>query len=300
MIGAPARQVDDPGRNGTAPAWSENPRMNTAPAHAAADLPQSVGDHLRQWRQLRRLSQLELAAQADISTRHLSFVETGRSLPSREMVLRLAGRLDVPLRERNALLVAAGYAPMYRERPLDHPDLADARRAVETILASHEPYPALAIDRHWNLVSANRMVPHLLAGADPSLLGGPVNVLRLSLHPKGLAPAIVNLGQWRAHLFERLAQQIHATADRGLVALRDELRGYPAPEGAQDVHLAGEHMGVVMPLRLRTPAGELSFISTTTIFGTPADVTLQELALETFFPADASTGEALRKLAAAT
>ncbi|HEY0885458.1 MAG TPA: helix-turn-helix transcriptional regulator [Ramlibacter sp.] len=274
--------------------------MNTAPAFSAADVPRPFGDHLRHWRQLRRLSQLELAALAELSSRHLSFIETGRSLPSREMVLRLAARLEVPLRERNALLVAAGYAPMYRERPLDHPDLADARRAVETILASHEPYPALAVDRHWNLVAANRMVPHLLAGADPALLAGPVNVLRLSLHPKGLAPAIVNLGQWRAHLFERLAQQIHATADPGLAALRDELRGYPAPEGAQDVHLAGEHMGVVMPLRFRTPGGELSFISTTTIFGTPVDVTLQELALETFFPADAQTGAALRHLAAPT
>ncbi|HWI81264.1 helix-turn-helix transcriptional regulator [Ramlibacter sp.] len=270
--------------------------MNTVPAFAAAGVPRPFGDHLRHWRQHRRLSQMDLATLADISTRHLSFIETGRSLPSREMVLRLASRLDVPLRERNALLVAAGYAPMYRERPLDHPDLADARRAVDTILASHEPYPALAIDRHWNLVAANRMVPHLLAGADPALLSGPVNVLRLSLHPKGLAPAIVNLGQWRAHLFERLAQQIHATADDELVALRDELRGYPAPEGAQDVHLAGEHLGVAMPLRFRTPAGELSFISTTTIFGTAVDVTLQELALETFFPADAQTGAALRQL----
>ncbi len=272
--------------------------MNTVPACGASRVPRPFGDQLRHWRQLRRLSQLELATEAEVSPRHLSCVETGRSAPSREMVLRLAARLDVPLRERNALLVAAGYAPMYRERPLDHADMADARRAVETILASHEPYPALAIDRHWNLVAANRMVPHLLAGADPSLLGGPINVLRLSLHPKGLAPAIVNLGQWRAHLFERLAQQIHATADRDLVALRDELRAYPAPEGAQDVHLAGEHMGVVMPLRFRTPAGELDFISTTTIFGTPADVTLQELALETFFPADARTGDALRALVA--
>lgn len=271
--------------------------MSTVHVLAPADVPRPFGNHLRHWRQQRRLSQLELAALADISPRHLSFVETGRSLPSREMVLRLAARLDIPLRERNALLVAAGYAPMYRERPLDHPDLADARRAVETILASHEPYPALAIDRHWNLVAANRMVPLLLAGADPALLAPPVNVLRISLHPRGLAPAIVNLGQWRAHLFERLAQQIHATSDPALVALRDELRAYPAPEGAQDVHLPGEHLGVVMPLRFRTPAGELSLISTTTVFGTPADVTLQELALETFFPADASTGDALRQLA---
>lgn len=274
------------------------PRMNTALAIPAPGNVRPFGEHLRHWRQHRRLSQFELAAQADISPRHLSFVETGRSSPSRELVLRIARCLDVPLRERNALLVAAGYAPMYRERPLDHPDLAQARRAVDIILKGHEPYPALAIDRHWNLVAANTTVPHLLAGADPALLQPPVNVLRLSLHPRGLAPAIVNLAQWRAHLFERLAQQIDATADRELVALRDELRAYPSAEKEPAVQLAGEHLGVAMPLRLRTAAGELSFISTTTIFGTPVDVTLQELALETFFPADAETGEALRRLAA--
>jgi transcriptional regulator with XRE-family HTH domain len=277
-------------------AQHDNAAMNTAIALPPPTSMRPFGEHLRHWRLHRRLSQFELAAHADISPRHLSFVETGRSLPSREMVLRLAARLDVPLRERNALLVAAGYAPMYRERPLEHPELAQARRTVEIILASHEPYPALAIDRHWNVVAANRMVPHLLASADPSLLAGAVNVLRLSLHPRGLAPAIVNLAQWRAHLLERLAQQIEATADAALVALRDELRGYPVPDdGAQ---LAGEHLGVAMPLRFRTAAGELSLISTTTIFGTPVDVTLQELALETFFPADPATGEVLRQLAA--
>lgn len=271
--------------------------MNPAIAPAVHATPRPFGDALRQWRQHRRLSQFELAARADISPRHLSFVETGRSLPSREMVLRLAARLDVPLRERNAMLVAAGYAPMYRERPLDHPDLAAARRAVDTILKSHEPSPALAIDRHWQLVAANAMVAPLLASADPALLQGPVNVLRLSLHPRGLAPAIVNLGQWRLHLLERLQQQIDATGDPTLAALLDELRGYPAPAGAHDVHLEGEHLGVAVPLRLRTAAGVLDFISTTTIFGTPVDVTLQEIALETFFPADGATAEALRRLA---
>src|SRR3954469_11382807 len=191
----------------------------------------AFGDHLRHWRQHRRLSQLDLAQEADISTRHLSFVETGRSVPSREMVLRLAERLEVPLRERNALLVAAGYAPMYRERPLDDPALAAAREAVQLILKSHEPYPALAVDRHWNLLAHNALVPHLLAGVeDQALLQGPVNVLRVSLHPKGLAPAIVNLGQWRHHLFERLRQQIQATGDRALQALEQELRAYPGAE----------------------------------------------------------------------
>jgi transcriptional regulator with XRE-family HTH domain len=270
--------------------------MNTANL-SAAHAPRPFGEHLRHWRQHRRLSQLDLAHEAEISTRHLSFVETGRSLPSREMVLRLAERLDVPLRERNALLVAAGYAPMYRENSLDDPELAAARDAVDLILKSHEPYPALAVDRHWNLVTANSMLPHLLAGADPALLQGQVNVLRLSLHPQGLAPMIVNLTQWRSHLFERLRQQIHATGDAALSALLEELRGYPVPAGADELHMEGEHLGVVMPFRFRSSFGVLSFISTTTIFGTPVDVTLQELALETFFPADAFTGEVLRKLA---
>lgn len=269
--------------------------MNTVPA-ASGTARRPFGESLRQWRQQRRLSQLDLAQQADVSTRHLSFVETGRSVPSREMVLRLAARLDVPLRERNAMLVAAGYAPMYRERPLDHPDLAPARRAVDTILKSHEPYPALAVDRHWQLISANAVVPHLLAAADPSLLALPVNVLRLTLHPRGLAPMIVNLGQWRHHLLERLAQQIQVTGDAMLVSLLEELRAYPFAAATDDVHLHGEHAGVVVPLRLRTGSGVLSFFSTTTVFGTPVDITLQELALETFFPADPQTGELLREL----
>jgi hypothetical protein len=186
---------------------------------------------------------------------------------------------------------------MYRERPLDDPAQPAAKQAVELILKSHEPYPALAVDRYWNLVAANSMLPHLLAGADPSLLEPPVNVLRLSLHPRGLAPSIVNLAQWRNHLFERLRQQVHATGDAVLAALLEELRGYPLPEGAEDLQLEGEHLGVVMPFRFLSSFGVLSFISTTTVFGTPVDVTLQELALETFFPADAHTGEVLRELA---
>lgn len=256
------------------------------------------GEHLRAWRMRRRMSQMDLAHEAEISTRHLSFVETGRSAPSREMVLRLAERLDVPLRERNALLVAAGFAPMYRERPLDDPALAAAREAVQLILRSHEPFPALAVDRHWNLVAHNAVVPLLLDGVDPSLLQPPMNVLRLSLHPRGLAPRLANLGQWRHHLFERLRQQIQATGDPGLQALEQELRGYPMPEGADDTRLEGEVLGIAVPLRFRTPAGVLNLISTTTIFGSPVDVTLQELALETFFPADPASAALLRGLAA--
>jgi transcriptional regulator with XRE-family HTH domain len=253
----------------------------------------SVGMQLREWRQRRRLSQLDLAGDADVSTRHLSFVETGRSLPSREMVLRLANRLDVPLRERNRLLTAAGYAPMYAERRLDDPALAAARQAIELVLKGHEPYPALAIDRHWTLVSYNRAVPPLLEGLPPQLLAPPLNVLRLSLHPQGLAPRIVNLTQWRSHLLARLRHQVAVSADPVLAALADELRAYP---GADDVDVALTQASVVVPLQLATPQGTLSFISTTTVFGTPVDITLSELALETLFPADDATAQALRRM----
>ena len=274
--------------------------MSSVAALPRSAAPQPFGAHLRHWRQHRRLSQQGLAEEAEISTRHLSFVETGRALPSREMVLRLSERLGVPLRERNAMLVAAGYAPMYRERPLEDPGLAPARAAVDLILRAHEPNPALAVDRHWDLVAGNRMLPHLMAGADPQLLQGRVNVLRLSLHPHGLAPRIVNLGQWREHLFERLRQQVQATGDATLASLLEELRGYPVPDGAHDTRLEGEHVGVALPLRFRTQDGQvLSFISTTTVFGTAVDVTVQELTLETFFPLDAGTAEALRRLAPA-
>jgi transcriptional regulator with XRE-family HTH domain len=258
------------------------------------------GEHLRAWRRRRRLSQLDLAAEADISTRHLSYVETGRANPSREMVLRLTARLEVPLRERNAFLVAAGYAPMYRETRLDEPAMAAAKQTVELILKSHEPFPALAIDRHWNLVAANRMLPHLFADVDASLLQAPMNVLRLSLNPQGLAPKIVNLGQWRAHLFERLSHQIAASAEPALISLLADLRKLPAPDGEQEETLQGEHMGIAVPLKFRSPFGVLSFIGTTTIFGSPLDITLQEIALETFFPSDDFTMQALQKLAAKT
>lgn len=255
-----------------------------------------VGDFLREWRQRRRMSQLDLALEAEISTRHLSFMETGRAAPSREMVLRLAERLDIPLRERNALLVAAGFAPLFPERSLDDPLLQPARRAMELVLAGHEPYPALAIDRHWNLVAYNKSVPFFLASVDPSLLAPPVNVLRLSLHPKGFAPRIANYWEWRTHLFERLRQQIGITADPVLVELVNELFAYPPPADAKPHHGGNEYAGVVVPLQFITDAGILSFISTVTVFGTPIDVTLSELALETFFPADAATAEILRKL----
>jgi transcriptional regulator with XRE-family HTH domain len=256
-----------------------------------------VGGLLRQWRLRRRMSQLDLALEANISTRHLSFLETGRSRPSREMVLHLAGQLGLPLRERNLLLTAAGFAAAFPERPFGDPALAAARRAVELVLKGHEPYPALAVDRHWTLVAANAAVPPLIAGAASHLLAPPVNVLRLSLHPQGLAPAILNLPEWRGHLLERLRRQVDATADPALVALLAELKAYPAPHPAGRSPVAAGDPGIVVPLRLRSAAGPLSLLGTTTVFGTPVDVTLSELALEAFYPADPATAEALRRLA---
>ncbi len=259
------------------------------------------GALLRTWRQRRGLSQLDLACEADISTRHLSFMETGRSLPSRMMLVHLAERLAIPLRERNALLVAAGYAPAYSEHGLDAPALQAARKAVDLVLAGHEPYPALAIDRHWTLVAANRAVAPLLAGVAPELLRPPVNVLRLSLHPAGLAPRIANWGPWRDHILQRLAHQVAVSADPVLAALHDELKGYPRPEGAVAADRpddAPAHPDVVVPLRLCTDAGVLNLFSTTTVFGTAVDVTLSELAIEAFFPADPATAGILRDILA--
>ena len=270
---------------------------SSAPPSVAPGAREPFGTHLRHWRQRRRLSQLDLAQEAQVSTRHLSCVETGRAAPSREMVLRLADRLGVPLRERNALLAAAGFAPMYRQRTLDDPALAAARGAVDLVLKGHEPYPALAVDRHWHLVAANRVVPLLMAGAAPALLEPPINVLRLSLHPQGLASRIVNLGAWRAHLLERLQQQIAASGDATLQALHDELAGYPVTASTHGApSSSGEFAGVAVPFQLATERGVLSFISTTTVFGTPVDITLQELAVESFFPADAQTAAVLSAL----
>lgn len=282
----------------SAPSPSRRTPRHPLPHRSTATGPASFGDHLRTWRQQRHLSQLELADEADISTRHVSFMETGRTNPSRDMVLRLCERLAIPLRERNALLVAAGYAPMYRERALDDPALTAARQAVELVLKGHEPCPAIALDRCWNVVAANRAAQALLAAhVSPELLAPPINVFRLSLHPNGLASRIANLAQWRHHLFERLRQQIHATGDPALLALQAELLEYPAPDESTPLVMAGEMLGVVMPFCFNSVHGMLSLISTTTIFGTPVDVTLQELAVESFFPADAFTAQVLREMA---
>ena len=260
---------------------------------------QPVGDLLRAWRERRRLSQLALALDADVSARHLSFLETGRARPSRDMLLRLMERMDVPLRERNWLLLAAGYAPAFPERRLDDPALQPARQAVERVLAAHKPYPAHAVDRYWTLVATNDVAWPLLEGVDPGLLEPPINVLRLSLHPEGLAPRIANLGQWRAHILHRVRQQVESSGDPALEALLTELAGYPAPgdEGTETPLRDLYETGVVVPLRLCSTWGMLALFSTVTIFGTPVDVTLSELAIEAFFPADPATAETLRRIA---
>lgn len=257
----------------------------------------STGDHLRDWRRRRRMSQLDLALAAEISQRHLSFIESGRSRPSRDMLMRLAERLEIPLRARNPLLVAAGFAPAFAELRLVENEAAPALAAVETILAAHDPYPALAVDRHWTMVSANGAVAALLTGiADKSLLAPPVNVLRLSLSPNGLAPLILNYSEWRHHLLERLHRQVEASGDHVVAELLEELKALPKPYAARPQNPAtGNELFV--PLRLRSSAGELALISMTTVFGAPLDVGLSELALETFLPADAETAERLRAIA---
>jgi transcriptional regulator with XRE-family HTH domain len=248
-----------------------------------------VGDLLREWRNRRGLSQLALAGLAEVSARHLSFVETGRSRPSRALLLRLGEHLDVPLRDRNALLLAAGLAPAYPQRRLDDPPMAAVADAVTRILAAYAPFPALVVDRQWELVDANDAVAVLTAGCAPALLEPPCNVLRLCLHPDGLAPRIITLGSWRAHLLARLRHQIASTGDAHLQDLLDELRGYPAPPAEAEAHAAP-----VVPIRLRASGGrELAFLSTTTLFGTPGDVTVDELAIEAFLPADDATAAAL-------
>jgi transcriptional regulator with XRE-family HTH domain len=266
--------------------------MNAHASAARAEPPVHIGAHLREWRQRRHLSQLDLAGEAEISARHLSFVETGRSAPSRDMVLKLAERLDVPLRERNVLLVAAGFAPAFPQRGLDDPALKSARAAIDLVLKAHEPNPALAYDRHWNLVSANRMLAPILEGVPPKLLSPPLNILRLAFHPEGLAPRTVNLGEWAAHLLERLHRQCESTADPELIRLYNDLRSYPLPARSGPVSVDN----VAIPFKLRHKGDVLSFISTTMVFGTPVDVTLSELALETFFPADELTARRLKEM----
>lgn len=251
-----------------------------------------AGELLREWRRRRRLSQLDLAIQAEISSRHLSFLETGRSTPSRDMILRLSSHLDLPLRERNHLLMAAGYAPVYPEAALDAPQMAAVRSAVRQVLRGHEPYPAVVVDRGWNLVDANASIARFTGGVAQELLTPPANVLRVSLHPDGMARRIANLGEWRAHLLGRLRRQVTLTADPMLAALYDELRAYPCDQPEPEIELPGPG-DVVVPLRLCDGDQELSFFSTVATFGTPLDITVAELVIESFFLATDETAAAL-------
>jgi transcriptional regulator with XRE-family HTH domain len=251
-----------------------------------------VGELLRTWRQRRNVSQLELATGSAVSARHLSFIETGRSRPSREMVIHLAERLEVPLRDRNGLLLAAGYAPVYGERPLESEEMTPVREALDRFLRAHEPFPAIVVDRHWNLVAGNDAVGTLVEGVDPELLAPPANALRVTLHPRGMAPRIVNLREWSAHLLERLQRQAGISGDPELQRLHDELASYPNV-GVETSRAEPAGTDILLPLRLRHAASELAFLSTVTTFGTANDVTLAELAIEAFYPADEETWAAL-------
>jgi transcriptional regulator with XRE-family HTH domain len=260
-----------------------------------------VGQQLRSWRERRRVSQLDLSLRAGISARHLSFVETGRSSPSSGLILRLAEELDVPLRDRNALLLAGGFAPAYPKHGLGAPSLDAVTEAMRQVINAHMPNPALAVDGHWELIDANGALAALIEGATPDLLEPPVNVLRLSLHPEGVAPRIVNLGQWRQHVLGRVRRQADRTGDPFLGELHAELRGYPGDGTgpvARDSGPAGAG-DVVVPLRIRAAGDELSFLSTTTIFGSALDVTVAELAIESFYPLDGHTAAAMRTRATA-
>ena len=251
----------------------------------------TAGDLLREWRQRRRLTQMDLGLAAGVSTRHLSFVETGRASPSREMLLHLCEHLDVPLRERNTLLVAAGYAPSYHERDLASPEMRPVREALDRLLTAHNPYPAVVVDRWWNLVAANDSVGVLVEGVAPELMAPQFNVLRASLHPDGLARRIRNLGEWRSHVLTRLREQVERTGDPQLAGLLDEIEGYPAPPSPPAVF---SYDGVAVPLRLATPSGDLNLLSTIATFGTPLDVTVSDLSIEAFYPADEATRQRLQ------
>lgn len=252
---------------------------------------ETFGDLLRGWRRQRRMSQLDLALEADISARHLSFVETGRSKPSREMVLRLATNLGVPMRGRNRLLVAAGYAPVYGQATIDSPELAPARRVIEELLAAHEPYPALVADRHSELVSANRSMSLFTDGASPWLLEPPVNTYRLGLHPEGMAPRITNFPEWSRELLAALRQAVAMTGDEWLAELYREVSSYPGVDGA--LSESGGQGSIAVPLRFRAGDTELTFFGTHTHFRSPLDVTVSELSIEAFYPADLATREYL-------
>ncbi len=258
----------------------------------------SIGQLIREWRQRRRFSQFDLACDAKISTKHVSFLETGRALPDRETVLHLAELLAVPLRDRNDMLHAAGFDQSYQERSLDDPAFRVMRQSIDLMLRLHEPNPAVAVDRHWIMAASNQAVANLFAGADPLLLSPPVNIIRLNLHPAGLAPRIINLAEWRQHLIARLRRQIDTTGDPVLVDLVEEITGYPMPSGPVRRAKLRDFETLALPLRLATVHGPLAFFSTTTVFDRPVDITLAELAIEALCPADAATVSVMRRMAA--
>ena len=263
----------------------------------------AIGDRLRAWRERRRLSQMEVSLRAEVSARHLSFVETGRARPGRELILRLAEELQIPLRDRNALLVSAGFAPVFQQRPFSDRSFDSVRAILELALETHKPFPAYVIDRHWTVVASNSAIPEMYEGVAPELLRPPINVIRLMLDPRGMASRIVNFTAWRVHLLAQLRRQLSLTADPVLERLLREALAYPggsADDGrsADDGHAAVD--GPAMPLEVATRFGRLSFMGATTVFGTPADVTLEEIALEVLYPADAFTEKTVRALAASS
>ncbi|MFE7773442.1 helix-turn-helix domain-containing protein [Streptomyces sp. NPDC057445] len=271
-----------------------------------------VGPLLRSWRTRRRLTQLELALRADSSARHISFIETGRSRPSEEMVLRLAEHLDVPVRDRNALLLAAGYAPRYAETPIDDPALESLRAGLDRLLQGYEPYPAIVVDGAYTVVAANRGIAMLLEGLPEHLLTPPLNAMRITLHPEGLAPRIRNLREWRGHLLAQMERQIAPARSEALRELYREVSAYPLPEtagdgldGLEDRDEPGRPEGredprpypyFALPLRIEHHGTLLSFVSSISTFNTPLDVTVAELAIETFLPADPATVKYLQSL----
>lgn len=256
-----------------------------------------VGTLLREWRDRRRISQLELALRAGSSARHLSFIETGRSRPSQEMVLRLADHLDVPVRERNALLIAAGYAPHYPERAVDDPSMRSLRESMERLLTGYEPYPALVVDGTYEVLAANQGIAMLLDGVAGHLLEPPLNAMRLTLHPDGLAPRIRNLREWRGHLLDQMDRQLALMRSSPLRELYDEVAAYPLPEtGGWETAGAGDAQPFALPMMIEQGGQVLTFISTIATFNTPMDVTVSELAIETFLPADPATAAALGRL----
>lgn len=256
---------------------------------------QHAGAIVRRWREQRRRSQLDVSLAAEVSTRHLSFIETGRATPSRDMIDRLCDELDVPLRERNSLYLAAGLAPRHRESPLA--DLGAARLAVESVLEGHEPNPAVAVNARWDLLAANRAMGRFLVDVPSELAGPPLNMLRATLHPDGLARQLLNPGRWRASALRRVRRQLERTADPALASLLEELEGYPAPAVADDAPASSDDL--VVPMCLASEAGPLSLLYAVTLFGSPRDVTLDEIAIETFFPADDATRAVLTSLASA-